>query len=167
MTAPSTSRNTYFANDSKLSDAAAKQCWIEHQTLQHVKEALRVTLAWKVSSVGAPRKLSTLQFMLRSFERHLSRLMDLEESGGYLADICDAKPRLWHRAFKLIDQHRSFRQALSDLAAALERVAPTNDADLNEMCDQITALLGQVDDHDSQEIEMIQEALLIDEGGEG
>ncbi len=167
MAGPIGSSEMHLKNVARVSNEAAKQCWIEHQTLGHVKEALRVTLAWKVTTVGAPRKHSTLQFMLRSFERHFNRLMDLEEAGGYMADICDAKPRLWHQAFKLIDQHHEFRRTIAELADELDQLAPADDKNLCQQCREISALLDRVDQHDSQEIAMMQDALLIDEGGEG
>ena len=57
----------------------ASAVWMEHQILGHVKQALRVTLNWKVPAVGLPRGLNSLQFTMNSFDRHLHRIMDLEE----------------------------------------------------------------------------------------
>ena len=53
----------------KTFHGAANQCWVEHQTLTHIKEALRVTLRWDVPSIGLPRKLSSVTFTLGSFHR--------------------------------------------------------------------------------------------------
>ncbi len=72
---------------------AANQCWIEHQALTHIKEALRITLRWDIPSIGVPRKLSSVSFMLDSFQRHLDRLMKLEEEEG----ITVTQQAIWYR----------------------------------------------------------------------
>ena len=107
----------------KTFHGAANQCWVEHQTLTHIKEALRVTLRWNVPSIGLPRKLSSVTFVLGSFHRHLERLMNLEEEGEYLACVEEAKPNLFHKVKALQHEHDQFRAALRDLLPPLEALA--------------------------------------------
>ena len=52
---------------------------VEHQILDHVKSALRVTLDWQVPNIGVTRKLSSMKFALESFQRHFGRLISMEE----------------------------------------------------------------------------------------
>ncbi|MEX0938823.1 MAG: hypothetical protein WDZ59_13260 [Pirellulales bacterium] len=150
-----------------VQDPAAEQCWIEHQTLNHVKEALRITLNWKVGAVGLPRKLSSIKFTLKSFQRHLARLMKLEEEGGYMSWVCDEKPSLSERAKLLEGEHERFRRALAHLTAALDELRSAEETQFVELCQELESLLQEVDVHDAKEIELMQEALLVDEGGEG
>jgi hypothetical protein len=150
-----------------VQDPAAEQCWIEHQTLNHVKEALRITLSWKVGAVGLPRKLSSIKFTLKSFQRHLARLMKLEEEGGYMAWVGDEKPSLLERTQLLEGEHESFRRTLAALTAALDELRSVEELKFAQTCQELEALLQEVDLHDAKEIELIQEALLVDEGGEG
>jgi hypothetical protein len=37
----------------------------------------------------------------------------------------------------------------------------------NQVCDALRTLLDEVDQHDSREVELLQESLLLDDGGEG
>ena len=53
-----------------------------------------MTLDWDAPVVSMPRKLSSLQFTMKSFRRHLERVMSIEEEGGYLEEVADAKPNL-------------------------------------------------------------------------
>jgi len=150
----------------------ANVAWMEHQILDHVKEALRVTLDWQVPAVGLARKLSSVQFTLKSFQRHLERLMDIEEQDGYMVVVAETKPHLALRVERLEHDHQEFRQRIEHL---LPEVESLNVESLNEWeggafqgkCEEIYALLANVDRHDSEEIELLQETLLYDEGGEG
>ena len=48
-----------------------KQGQIENQMLQHLMDALRTTLAWRVDGRDMSRKLSTLRFIAQAFQRTL------------------------------------------------------------------------------------------------
>ncbi len=140
---------------------------MEHQILDHVKQALRVTLDWKVPSVGLPRKLNSVQFTLQSFQRHLERLMDLEEQDGYMTLVFEAKPNMHFRVERLAQDHNNFRNVMRHLLPVVEALEEFQDEEFDILCREITDLLEQVDRHDTEEIDLLQEALLMDEGGEG
>ena len=157
----------------KTFHGAANQCWVEHQTLTRVKEALRVTLRWDVPSIGLPRKLSSVTFTLGSFHRHLERLMDLEEEGEYMACVEEAKPNMSHKVKALQHEHDQFRTALRDLLPSLEALAEREllvDEEEEEhfirACQEIDDLLRRVDYHDAKERNLLYEAFHFDEGGE-
>ncbi len=150
----------------------ANVAWMEHQILDHVKQALRVTLGWQVPAVGLSRKLSSVQFTLKSFQRHLERLMNIEEQDGYMVLVAETKPHLSIRIEQLEHEHDLFREQIGHL---LPEVESLNAESLNRgesdafesKCEEIYALLENIDRHDSEEIELLQETLLYDEGGEG
>jgi hypothetical protein len=156
----------------KTFHVAANQCWVEHQTLTHVKEALRVTLRWDVPSIGLLRKFSSVTFTLGSFQRHLERLMDLEEEGEYMACVEEAKPNMCHKVKVLQHEHNQFRTALRDLLPSLEVLAKReilvddDEEHFIRACKEIDNLLRRVDRHDAKESDLLYEALQIDEGGE-
>ena len=50
-----------------LQDSTASMACMEHQVFEHIKQALLVTLNWHAPSVSMPRKLSSLQFTIKSF----------------------------------------------------------------------------------------------------
>jgi len=148
-------------------DATLSAHWMEHQILGHIKDALRVTLDWKAPSVSMPRKLSSVRFTMKSFQRHLERTMKLEEVGGYLSVVADTKPNLDDRISVLVGDHDRFRWQLRELMPLLEEVSQWNEEEFDDVCGRVRALLEEVDVHDAAEIELLQESLLMDEGGEG
>jgi hypothetical protein len=141
--------------------------WMEHQILDHVKEALRVTLEWKAPVVSMPRKLSSLRFTIKSFQRHLERVIGIEEEGGYMSEVVERKPYLQSRIDRLAWQHAHFRSRMRELVPELSSINEWEDDRFREICNDLRQLLNDVDLHDSAEIELLQETLLMDEGGEG
>ncbi|MEM6798681.1 MAG: hemerythrin domain-containing protein [Planctomycetota bacterium] len=148
-------------------DSVASVSWIEHQTLEHIKGALRVTLDWKAPSVSQARKKSSIRFTLQSFCRHLERVMAIEEEDGYLEVVAEAKPYLEHRLRALADDHQRFRQRVQTLGPQLDEVADWCEEEFDEICDEIRHLLADVDRHDQAEVRLLQETMTLDEGGEG
>lgn len=140
---------------------------MEHQILQHVKDALRITLGWDVRSVGLARKVSSVQFTMQSLRRHLDRVMGLEEEDGYMASVREAKPNLYDRVANLRLEHQEFRRALDSLMPALEKASPSDEERFDEVCAELNAFLARIDRHDKQETELLQTAFYEDIGGEG
>ena len=155
--------NSYTADQNSV----ASQCWIEHKVLTHIKAALRVTLDWKVPSVGVLRKLTSVRFTLKSFQRHLERIMSLEEDGGYMIVVEELKPNMSEQADALRSEHDEFRASLERLVPSLDKLSPEDERRFHQVCYEINVLLDQVDQHDSKEVTLLQDALLFDEGGEG
>lgn len=141
--------------------------WIEHQMLDHVKGALRVTLDWNAPSVSMPRKKSSLRFSLQSFCRHLERLMRIEERDDYLHSLADSKPYLEPQIRRLRDDHNRFRQRIHELTPRMDALEDWQDDEFDRCCLEIRDLLDEVDQHDHEEVRLLQELLSYDEGGEG
>ena len=150
----------------QLTESVAGASWMEHQILQHVKAALRVTIDWKAPSVSLPRKISSVRFTLKSFKRHVERLMALEEEGGYLSAVIEQKPYLQARVDKLAGDHARLRARIRRIVPALEELNEWQEVDFDRTCEEIRAMLADVDRHDVQEVDLLQE-LCSDEGGEG
>jgi hypothetical protein len=147
--------------------AVAQAMCMEHQILDHVKSALRVTLEWRAPTIGLPRKMSSVQFTTQSFMRHLRRMIELEEQDGYMAIVLEQKPHLEHRVAKLRRQHAQFRECLEELAPAVAAITALPEPEFERVCRQIVGMLDRVDQHDFDEIELLQESMLCEEGGEG
>lgn len=140
---------------------------MEHQVLHHIKQAIRVTLNWEAPVVSMPRKLSSLQFTIKSLSRHLDRLITVEEEGGYMSDVLDARPYFQDRIVGLVQDHANFRSRLKQLTMELNGIAEWEEPRFNEVCAKLSELLDDIDRHDVLEIELLQESLLSDDGGEG
>jgi hemerythrin-like domain-containing protein len=145
----------------------ASMACMEHQILEHIKQALRVTINWQAPVVSMPRKLSSLQFTLKSFQRHLERVISIEEEGGYMDEVASVKPYFQNRIESLEAQHGQFRARLRKLMPALSDIKEWEEPRFEEVCDELRDLLDEVDQHDLNEVELLQESLLMDDGGEG
>jgi hemerythrin-like domain-containing protein len=148
------------------SSTASIAC-LEHQVLEHVKQALRVTINWEAPVVSMPRKLSSLQFTIKSFKRHLERVISIEEENGYMHEVVDVKPYLQNRIERLERDHNAFRSHLRKLTSELNDIKEWEEPRFDQVCEELRDLLDDVDRHDLGEVELLQESLLMDDGGEG
>ncbi len=148
-------------------NSTASTACMEHQVLEHIKQALRVTINWHAPTVSMPRKLSSLQFTIKSFQRHLERVISIEEEGGYMNEVIDAKPYFQDRIERLEKDHARFRGRLRQLMPELNDIKEWEEPRFEQVCDDLRQLLDDVDRHDLREVELLQESLLMDDGGEG
>src|SRR3990172_9682711 len=140
-------------------NSAASTACMEHQVLEHIKQALRVTINWQAPVVSMPRKLSSLQFTIKSFQRHLERVISIEEEGGYMADVVVAKPYFQDRIDQLESDHARFRDRLRKLLSELNDIQEWEEPRFDQVCDGLRKLLDEVDRHDAHEVELLQETL--------
>lgn len=139
----------------------------EQRVFEHVKQALRVMVEWRAPAVSQSRKRSSVRFALRSFCRHLEMLMAFEEEGGYLPNVGAMRPNWERRAAQLREEHTQLRQRIDRLAPQIDDESVWDSERFEAACAAIRELLDDVDRHDRDEIALLQEALLWDEGGEG
>jgi hemerythrin-like domain-containing protein len=148
-------------------EAVGQQALMEHEILKLVVAALRLSLDWDTASVGLPKKLSAVRFTAESFQRHLERLIDLEESGGYMQLVRERQPALHSRAVELRREHDVFRGQLQDLIQLLRNTASDDMVALESACQDLRNFLARLDQHHLSEIDLLQEAAERDFGGEG
>jgi hypothetical protein len=147
--------------------AISQQILVEHQTLAFVTSALRSTMGWKLSGSDLSRKLGSLLFVTQSLQRHLKRLLSLEEAEGYMDVVLASRPELHEEVDRLRLEHEQFRGDLSRLLSRLRRVAPTDHEAFAKASDELANLLVRLEAHSTKETDLLQQALLQDEGGEG
>jgi hypothetical protein len=63
--------------------------------------------------------------------------------------------------------HLQIRAEVVQIADEVENLSEYAPADCDRVCEELSALLDHLDRHDAAEIELLQESLLLDEGGEG
>lgn len=151
-----------FTSSYDLSQAS--QTWMEHQSLEHIKRALRVTLEWQTPSISLQRKRQSVRFATESFARHLQRLMRIEEEDGYMRMVVDAKPNKGRLIESLRDDHTRFRRDIELLLIELDELGDWQEEQFDALCERISRLLDEVDRHDHDEVRLLQDALLLDEG---
>jgi len=146
--------------------AISDQVLVEHEMLMHVTNALRTILDWKARDYDLSRQLSSLRFTCGSFQRHLERLMALEEHDGYMDVVIKSHPEFAKEVDLLRKEHDDFRRTLNRTVHRLERVSPDDRPMFSAVCEELLALLEKVDKHSAKETDLLQEAFLRDEGGE-
>lgn len=150
-----------------LHDSTASTACMEHQVFEHIKQALLVTLNWHAPSVSMPRKLSSLQFTIKSFQRHFDRVVSIEDEGGYMKDVVECKPYMEERIEQLSRDHIRFRERLRKLILKLNDIKEWDEPRFEEVCEDLRSLIVDIDHHNEQEVELLQESMLVDDGGEG
>ena len=143
----------------------ARQTKVEHELLQYLIQGLRAAAAWSVPGPDASRKLSTLRFVAGSFQRHLERLLTLEEYDGYMGLVRATSPRLGRAADALRVEHEHFRSEAWRVAQRLERLPSSDREALKQVCAELLALLAQIESHNEKEMTLVHEAFGQDEGG--
>lgn len=143
----------------------AQQTKVEHDLLRQIMEGVRISAGWQVPGPDAARKLSTLRFVTSSFQRHLERLLALEEFDGYMDVVSARSPSFGRATAALRAEHDALRNEARRIAQHLELV-PTDDlAALDHACDELLALVGRVETHNGKEIDLLQEAFGREDGG--
>lgn len=145
----------------------AKQTLLEQNLLTNITHAIRTTIGWEPRGEDVGGKLRSIRFITASLERHLDHIMDLEEYDGYMSAALECSPNLAERITALKQEHGLFRDQVHRLVAKLERVGSHDRTELDRVCVEIGDLLGRVDEHSRREAELLQEAFMRDEGGEG
>ncbi len=145
----------------------AMQIEVELALLMNIEQAFRIALDWKTHGGGNIRKLSTLRFVARTFERHLARLRVLSEHGGYMHLVADMKPHLAGAVQVLKRLRDDLQDHLEQLIVRLEHVSPAETAPFQALCQDLAHYLEELTDHGQKEMELLQECFAQEEGGSG
>jgi hypothetical protein len=84
-----------------------------------------------------------------------------------MAEVVDAKPHFENRIDQLAGDHARFRARLQRFISELNDINEWEEPRFDQVCDNLKSLLDDVDRHDLAEVELLQESLLMDDGGEG
>src|SRR5262249_7884404 len=145
----------------------AEQTRVEQELLRHVMEGLRLSATWQVRGPDASRKLSTLRFVTGSFQRHLERLLALEEDDGFLGQVPACAPRLARATAALRAGPDGSRPEPRRVVQRLEPLPATDPSALEKLGGELVALLDRIEGHNRKEMALLLEAFERDEGGEG
>ena len=149
-----------------MPNESMQQAAVEHEALRHIIGALRTVLDWKPSGNDVSRKLSSLRFIIQSFQRHLERLMALKEQDGYMTEAVAEKPNLAAKVDALLADHDHFEESMHRLILKLEHISATDKTNFDAVCLDLEELLVKLDDHHRREADLMQEAFLRDVGGD-
>lgn len=152
-----------------LSDAQeiARQFKVELDLLVNIESALQMVLQWRTGKHGIRRKLSTLRFVSRTFESHLSRLHVNSEHGGYMHLVTDTKPNLVNEVSKLRGMREALQTELRQLIISLDLLSSNELPEFERVCEDFQSYLKALSAHDQQERDLFLRSVYEEEGGCG
>lgn len=138
----------------------SEQVLLEHEVLANLTDAIRATIGWKFPGDDGSRKLSSLAFVVHSFQRHFDHLMALEERDGYMDAIERSHSEFCPQVAVFRLEHAELRQAISQVCEDIDKTSAIDHLAIATVCEQTLALLHDVEEHSSRETHLIQAALL-------
>ena len=145
----------------------SKQIAVEVALLINIEQAFRIALDWKTDHRGNIRKLSTLRFVARSFERHLTRVRALSEYGGYMHLVTDMKPQLSRDVQKLKELRDDLQAHLERMMLRMEHLSPADASAFEGLCAELEDYLKDLGSHAEREMDLLQRCFAEEEGGSG
>jgi hypothetical protein len=141
----------------------SQQVLVEQEMLNHIMSAVKTILDWKIQEHDLSRKLTSLLFITESFQRHLIRLMELEECHGLMDSITEGHPHLQQRVDSLKQDHKLFRTSFDGIMPRLKRISAHDHDTMGMMCDELLVLMNRLAEHSGKETELIERTLLNEE----
>ena len=145
----------------------AKQMEVELALLFSIEQSFRIALQWMTRDRGNSRKLSTLRFLARSFERQLTRTRVLADHGGYMHLITDTKPHLASEVKALRNVREELHANFERIMVRLEYVSPDDAAGFGKVCAELERYLEDLKAHGQKELELLQRSFNQEGGGSG
>jgi hypothetical protein len=149
------------------SQEIAKQMEVELALLLSIEQSFRIALQWMTRARGNRRKLSTLRFVARFFERQLTRTRVFADHGGYLHLITDTKPQLAGEVKALRNAREELQSIFERIIVRLEYVSPDDGAEFGKVCAELEHYLEDLKAHGQKEMELLQRSFNQGKGGSG
>jgi hypothetical protein len=156
-----------FGGEEKIMNVVIQSTLLENEMVKYLVEGLWTTLAWKANENEIGRKLATLRFIAHCFQRHMDRLMTLEECDGYMEHVLTRSPKLEKTVAALKQDREYFRKETTRIVQDLDQCSPSEKVTLTRVSDDLIVLLTNLDRHNGKEADALEEAFEREEGGEG
>jgi hemerythrin-like domain-containing protein len=137
----------------------SQEMLLEHEVLARLSDALRTAVGWNQHGDQA-QKLSSVKFLAESFERHLERMLELEEQNGYMDAVETNFPQFRPQVADFRRQHGEFRRWIGDLLTRLGQNTDLASSGTDLLFEDLSSLLDQIDRHNKQEMGLLQEVIL-------
>lgn len=89
------------------------------------------------------------------FRRHLLRHMELEEAGGYLANVIERRPGMAGEVERLLGEHTSLRYLVNSIDDAITRLVPAEPLRMRDACHRVRDLIAYIRHHEHNENMMV------------
>ena len=142
----------------KSDQELANQVGREHEALRDTMERLGTLFDRKIDPDGFVGWKLDLLRQLRDFENQLQKHFDLEEHGGYNAELIRIAPQLASRIAHLEEDHRKIVSDLDHVLDIVKSIENESSPMLPRVKDRIDTLLTLTRQHESQENAVVQDA---------
>ncbi len=136
----------------------------DHQELRASIDRLSTLFDAEIDAEGFVCWKLDLLWQLRDFQNQLLKHFDLEEDGGYNADLIHIAPHLASQVAHLEEDHRKIISDLSHILDNLKRIECACSPTLLQVKDRLASLLTFIRKHESEENAILQEAYYQDYG---
>ncbi len=147
--------------------AIIQQNLVEAGALALIGDAICSAILWPFPRRQPGRKVATVRYLCQLYRQTLERIVAIEENDGFMDIVGDSSGRFDGKLEKLRREHEAFRGEWQEIMPRLDRASATNEPEFEQICDQVSSLLDQVDRHLQRESDLLSEAALLDLGGEG
>jgi hemerythrin-like domain-containing protein len=137
----------------------SQQMLLEHEVLARLSDALRTAIGWSHHG-GVSQKLASVRFLAESFQRHLERMLELEEQEGYLELARKSHPERHTELDQFLAEHAQFRQQVQHALTRLEQLDSSSHEELEPIFAELGSLLETIDAHNKREMCFLQELVL-------
>lgn len=133
---------------------SAEQLLEEHQEL--MRKVTDIRKFWKeVCELGIGPRCSELAERMAEIRKLLDHHFEVEEADGYLAPALELAPRFAPEAKELAAQHQAF---LDRLDGMMDRLRDAESEVWNSVCDELEAFVGELQEHEHRENNIVQAA---------
>ncbi len=136
----------------------------EHKQLRACMESLVEELEKDIDPARFKEWKLDFLLRLRDFQNNLQKHFDLEEEGGYMADIMQVAPQYAFRLENLREEHRKIITDLNHIVSVLKGIDHPSPSGIERLRRRVHDLLELFRQHESEEYRLIQEAYMQDYG---
>lgn len=135
----------------------------EHEKIHKLTDELRDRVT--ASSRGDRASwIADLRTRIGEYATRMCKHMDLEEEGGYLAQVRELRPTLSEAVEIIKNEHEELKVILEGLKTAVHELAPTDNLLVRDCCKRVEHLLTWLDRHEEHETHIIMYAFTQDIG---
>jgi hypothetical protein len=137
----------------------SQQTLLEHEVVARLTEALRTAVGWNQHG-DLSRKLSSVEYLTQSFERHVERMFELEEHDGYIDHVEQSLPQFAAQVAGFRNEHAAFRRQIAELLGQLAHSASMSSEEADLLLGRMQVLLDDIDNHNKREMNLLEEILV-------
>lgn len=136
----------------------------EHERIKGEMNKIRQMIRAHVSREGFAKWRMDLLWLLRDFQNTLRKHFDLEEEGGFMADVVKVAPQHLGVVRRLESEHEKMMASLDEISESLKNQNEKDDLKLEEVRRRIGEFFALLESHEAAEGDLMETTYLQDEG---